>query len=134
MQVRNPDAPISASEPTPLRKAPEQSPIADSSRLTATCRNRASLAKRAISGVIQPSGRLAMSVMPHAAAASATRSATASAPFVKFVISVWVRSGEWPLLSLKSAKHLSENVDMQVRATRAQFGAVDEVPFPKAFS
>jgi hypothetical protein len=37
------------------------------------------------------------------------------------------------LLRRKSAKHLSESVDMQVWATRAQFGAVDEVPFPKAF-
>src|SRR4029077_19585043 len=86
--------------------------MADSSRLTATWRNRASAAKRAISGVIQPSGRLATSVMPHAAAASATHSATASAPFVDVVI--WVRSADWPWLSPKSAKHPSENVAMQV--------------------
>src|SRR5215831_125881 len=78
MQVRNPDAPISANEPIPLRNAPEQSPIADSSRLTDTCRKRASPAKRVISAVIQPSGRLATSEMPQPAAASAMRPATVS--------------------------------------------------------
>ena len=80
MQVRNPDAPINAKAPVPLRNAPEQSPIADSSRLTATCRKRASLAKRVMSFVIQPSGRVATSEMPQPAATSAMRSATASAP------------------------------------------------------
>src|SRR5215468_8179619 len=81
MQVRNPDAPISANEPIPLRKAPEQSPIADSSRLTDTCRKRASPAKRVISAVIQPSGRLATSEMPQPAATSAMRPATVSPAF-----------------------------------------------------
>src|SRR3981081_3704495 len=59
MQVRKPDAPISAKAPMPPKKAPEQRPIADSSRLTATWRKRASRSNCVISGVIQPSGRLA---------------------------------------------------------------------------
>src|SRR4029077_5661306 len=125
------DAPISASAPTPLRKAPEHSPMADSSRLTATWRNRASAAKRAISGVIQPSGRLATSVMPHAAAASATRSATASALLVDFVIRV--RSGNRPWLGQISAKHPSENAAMQVCATSTRLARWTSV-HAKAFS
>src|ERR1700675_4091992 len=60
----------------PLKNAPEHRPIADSSRLTATWRNRESAAKQVISGVIQPSGKLATSEIPHAAAVSATFAAT----------------------------------------------------------
>src|SRR5271163_3786573 len=93
MQVRNPDAPISASDPTPLRNAPEHRPIADSSRLTATWRNRWSVANCEISGVIQPSGRLATSVTPHAAVASAMRFATASASLCLCMSQVWATCG-----------------------------------------
>src|ERR1700730_2123174 len=78
MQVRKPDAPIRASPPMPLKKAPEHSPMADSSRLTATWRNRVSASNRAMREVIQPSGRLATSEMPQLAAVSAMAAATAS--------------------------------------------------------
>ena len=44
--------------------------------VTATWRKRSSAAKRVIRGVIQPSGRLATSEMPHPAAASTMRAAT----------------------------------------------------------
>src|SRR6478736_20772 len=79
MQVRKPDAPISANVPMPLKNAPEHSPIADSSRLTETCRKRASLAYCVMRLVIQPSGRLATSEMPQSADVSAMRLATVSA-------------------------------------------------------
>src|SRR6266540_3634455 len=80
MQVRKPDAPISANAPTPLMNAPEHSPIADSSRLTDTWRKRASPAYCVMSWVIQPSGRLATSEMPHSAVASTICRATRSPP------------------------------------------------------
>src|SRR5437016_1490444 len=79
MQVRKPDAPISAKAPMPLKKAPEHRPIADSSRLTATWRKRASPPYCVISRVIQPSGKLATSEMPHSALTSTMCSATLSA-------------------------------------------------------
>src|SRR5712691_1169853 len=79
MQVRKPDAPISANAPRPLKNAPEHSPIADSSRLTATWRNRASSAYCVMSRVIQPSGRLATSEIPQSALTSTIRFATLSA-------------------------------------------------------
>src|ERR1700757_4602233 len=82
MQVRKPDAPIRANAPMPLKKAPEHRPIADSSRLTGTWRKRESTANCRISGVIQPSGRLATSEMPHSAAASAMWTATAPLSFI----------------------------------------------------
>src|ERR687888_400350 len=76
MQVRKPDAPISATPSRPPKKEPEQRPTADSSRLTCTWRNRVSLSRCFIKGAIQPSGRLATSPAPPSESTSAITAAT----------------------------------------------------------
>src|SRR5262245_38157858 len=73
MQVIRPDAPISAAERVPLKKVPEHSPTADSSRFTGTWMNRLSVSSVLISSAIQSSGRLATSLMSAAASSSVMR-------------------------------------------------------------
>src|SRR5882724_2795539 len=68
-----PDAPISAADPSAPIYAPEQSPIADSSRLTRTCTKRSSLSMVSIRSINQLSGSEATSFTSHLASCSAMR-------------------------------------------------------------
>src|SRR5260370_18440367 len=71
--VMKPDAPISAAHPMAPIEAPEQSPIADSSRLTGMCTNRSSRSTASMTPVNQLAGSDATSRTPHAASSSAMR-------------------------------------------------------------